>query len=409
MGWLAILFAGGFAVRMVVTLFFSEYQTLLFEYSLIAQNLLNGKGFSWDDYGLMPMQPTSLFPPLYVYFCAFFMFISPHSYLPQYLAQALVVASGVMPAYLVGAKMFSRRTGWIFAALYTFYPELIFVHSRPVPEFVYVVLGLWMVYLYLILLEKSAGSVSALKTSLLLGVIAGVGLMTKEGTSVLLAAIILAIVLKKRPLLLSLRSHVLPAMLVAMLCLVPWTIRNWVVQGRFIPLRTGIGMNLWVGNHPGATGTIRTMDGKYTRYELPHDYAAHFFRGLPDDEQDRDDYYKAEATKFIRDDPARYLNLCAKRLGYFLWFDPTHPLAKNIVYRLSYLLLLLFAIPGIVLASRSKGLDVVLPIMFAGFLALYVPVMILPRYRIIPIVLLLLVAAYAVEFLWVKINEVWPD
>jgi NADH:ubiquinone oxidoreductase subunit 6 (subunit J) len=113
--------------------------------------------------------------------------------------------------------------------------------------------------------------------------------------------------------------------------------------------------------------------------------------------------------RFIRDDPTRYLNLCVERLGYFLWFDPTHPLAKNIVYRLSYLLLLLFAIFGVVLALRSKRLDMVLPIMFVGFLALYVPVMILPRYRIIPVVLMLLVAAYAVEYLWTKIKEARPN
>lgn len=408
-GWLAILFAVGFVLRLAVTLFFSDYQTLSFEYSRIAQNLLNGKGFSWDDDGFMPMQPTSLFPPLYVYFCAFFMFISPHSFLPQYVVQALVAASGVIPAYLVGMKMFSRNTGWIFAALYTFYPELVFVHSRPVPEFVYVVLCLWILFFYLLLLEKPAGSVSAFKISLLLGVVGGVGLLTKEGTSVLLAAVMIAIALKKRPFLLSLRSHILPAILVAILCVAPWTVRNWAVQGRFIPLRTGLGMNLWVGNHPGATGTARTMEEKVIRYELPPDYAAHFLSGLPDDEQDRDDYYRAEAMRFIRDDPTRYLNLCVKRLGYFLWFDPTHPLARNTVYRLSYLLLLLFAVLGIALALKSKRLDMVLPIMFAGFLALYVPVMILPRYRIIPVVLMLLVAAYSLEFLWRKIKEARPN
>jgi 4-amino-4-deoxy-L-arabinose transferase-like glycosyltransferase len=389
---------------MVVTLFFSEYKTLIFEYTIIARNLINGKGFSWSDFGFQSLQPTSLFPPLYIYFCAFFTFISPHSFLPQYVAQALIAASGIVPAYLIGAKMYSGRTGWIFAVLYTVYPELVYVHSRPVPEFAYVVIALWMIYLYVVLLEKSAGSDSAMKISLLLGLITGVGLMTKEGTGVVFGAIVLAIALKKKPFFLSLKSHILPAVLVAVVCLVPWTVRNWIVQGRFIPLRTGAGMNLWVGNHPGGTGTPRTLDGKYSRYELPPDYAARFFSALPDDEQERDDYYKAEAMRFIREDPARYLNLCAKRLGYFLWFDPTHPLAKNTVYRLSYLLLLVFTIFGTVLALRANRLDIILPIILLGYLALYVPVMMLPRYRIIPIVLMLLVSAYALEFLWIRMK-----
>jgi hypothetical protein len=84
-----------------------------------------------------------------------------------------------------------------------------------------------------------------------------------------------------------------------------------------------------------------------------------------------------------------------KRLTYFLWFDPTHPIARSKVYRLSYLLLLAFAVPGLLMASHRRALDPIVPLVYLGYLAFYVPVIVLPRYRIVPVLLLLLMASYA--------------
>jgi 4-amino-4-deoxy-L-arabinose transferase-like glycosyltransferase len=42
------------------------------------------------------------------------------------------------------------------------------------------------------------------------------------------------------------------ALLVAMACCVPWTIRNWSVFHAFIPLRSVLGLQLWCGNNPQA-------------------------------------------------------------------------------------------------------------------------------------------------------------
>jgi hypothetical protein len=99
------------------------------------------------------------------------------------------------------------------------------------------------------------------------------------------------------------------------------------------------------------------------------------------------------------------MQLCWKRLTYYLWFDPTHPLAKNLVYRVSYVLALILGIPGIVLAVHRHKMDTAIVLAFFGFLALYVPVIVLPRYRIIPLLFLLLMAAYAVDVLWTRVER----
>jgi len=45
------------------------------------------------------------------------------------------------------------------------------------------------------------------------------------------------------------------ALLVFTIGLVPWTIRNYVVFGKFIPLRSNFGLELWLGNNPNVTDT----------------------------------------------------------------------------------------------------------------------------------------------------------
>ena len=53
-------------------------------------------------------------------------------------------------------------------------------------------------------------------------------------------------------------KHVAAALLVFAIGLVPWTIRNYRVFGKFIVLRSNFGLELWLGNNPDVTDTCRT-------------------------------------------------------------------------------------------------------------------------------------------------------
>jgi 4-amino-4-deoxy-L-arabinose transferase-like glycosyltransferase len=365
----------------------------------IAQNILDGKGFSFDEWGRAPLQPTSFLTPGYILWCVFWMWISPFNYLPMYAAQAVIAATGAIPAYLVGRRLFSERTGWIFAVAYTFYPEFVYLHSRPVAESLYVVFVLWMLHFYLRLSDESPGSRAAIRWSILLGLLSGIAMLVKEGAVVAAGIIGLLLLWRARTSVRALASHVVPFGATLLLVMSPWMIRNTVINGHFVPIRNGYGITLWLGNHHGATGTDKMPDGSYVLKYMPQyleGYEA-FNRSLPPDEYRRDLAYRADARKFMARYPLEYASLCAKRLWYFVWFDPTHPIARSLVYRLGYILLLALAIPGAIFAWRRKTLDPILPLIYLGYLALYVPVLVLPRYRIIPILLLLMMASYAVD------------
>jgi 4-amino-4-deoxy-L-arabinose transferase-like glycosyltransferase len=395
--WLLILFAVALALRVAAVLIASDLHQPYYEYMEIAQNLLDGKGYSWSDQGVYPLQPTSFLPPLYVYWCALFMGLFPGNYLILYLAQALVAATGVFPAFLVGRRLFSERVGWVFAAVFAVYPEMAFMSSRPVTEFAYVVLALWIVHFYLRI--KDSDSSTEFKRALGTGTLLGISVLIKEGTVVLAAAVSLALLWYSRDRWRAIRRRILPMLAVMLLIMLPWMIRNYVVQGKFIPMRTGYGITLWVANHPGAYGSTWNPDGTKVISNLPPAYRAYIDAHCPGGEEERDAFYRNEALQFITKNPGHYLKLCLRRLGFFVWLDATHPLAQNPIYRISYGLLLCVALPGIVLAWRRRTMDLIIPLTYLGYLALYVPVLVLPRYRIIPVLLLLLMASYAIAAL----------
>jgi hypothetical protein len=59
----------------------------------------------------------------------------------------------------------------------------------------YIVLCLWIIYLYLVLLEKASGSRSAFHLALLTGLIGGIAILFKEGSVVVIVPVLLLLLL----------------------------------------------------------------------------------------------------------------------------------------------------------------------------------------------------------------------
>lgn len=172
----------------------------------------------------------------------------------------------------------------------------------------------------------------------------------------------------------------------------PWLLRNYMVLGKPV-FRTTMGYNLWRGNYPGASGTGRVDPENKDVIVLNKEYHDYLTDNQPAREIDLDSFYTAEACKFIKAEPWRFAKLTLLRAIYFVTIDPTHPLAKNMFYLGGYLFLLIFGVWGTIILWRRKIFDVALILMPLFQLFLYTPVMVLPRYRMVLVWILIVLAS----------------
>jgi len=398
---LFIIYIWAVLFRLLLVYLFSWNRGLHFESAQIAKYVFNGYGYWWDWYKMIPPQPTAILTPLYTYFLALFMYLfdEPAKYI--YIAQALLNALIIVLGYLLGKILGGAKNGLILALLVAVYPEIAFMPARMVAETVTIVLVFYSIYLYLkyktLLLTE--GKVVGFVT---LGVILGITTLAKENTAFVFLACfagLLFINTKKT-------SWLKAAFILGLsftVTLSPWLIRNYMVFHKPV-FRTMYGYNLWRGNHPGASGTARINPESISESSLDPEYQKFIDENHPKTELAIDKFYQDEAMKFIREDPMRYVWLTGKRIIYFLVIDPTHPLTRNALYIGGYLFVVIFGIWGGIISKKRKQLERIYILAPAISMIFYVPVIVLPRYRLILIWILLILSSVALTNITARIK-----
>jgi hypothetical protein len=114
-------------------------------------------------------------------------------------------------------------------------------------------------------------------------------------------------------------------LVVAGLCIAPWTYRNYRVMGGFVPIRSNFGLELSVGNNPHANG--RTFATYACDPQCPNFYG-HPYRSRDALARIREvgelafmKEKQAETVAWIAAHPARFVELTLARFRYF-WFPP---------------------------------------------------------------------------------------
>jgi hypothetical protein len=163
----------------------------------------------------------------------------------------------------------------------------------------------------------------------------------------------------------------------AMLIIMPWTVRNRTVHGRWIPIKSTFWVNVWKANNDFATGTdrleltqekqavLKTGELSISDRQMvdPNfDKERQYDRLTPEQlarlnhqpEVVREEIFKEFASTWIGAHHARYLQLCLIRLGKTLWVDWDNPKAHSIFFWLPRTILLILLVPGIVIAVRQR-------------------------------------------------------
>jgi hypothetical protein len=339
----------------------------MFQYDMLARSLVAGNGYRWYAEADLPLitpwvhldlnsveyDPrgvlTSFRPPLYPAFLALiylFSGVNAGRFFIARLVQAALAASLAPLTYALARHVFpdedkvQRIAAWTIAL----YPMLVIYPLSLATENLFFVLAV-LALLALLKAMKSTAADSPRRNFpskllagmhrgrwfILAGVLLGLLALTRSVALVFAGLAVLwvwfALRKKRMAILLTL------AMLAVVL---PWVIRNSLLDHRLTGIENSLGYQLYVGYHPAGTGT----------FQFPQSLD---LMTMLDDGQ-RDQVGMARAMEFIREDPARVPYLALRRAGYFFGLERralTYFYSNNFFGHLPTGLLL--AIAGIVL------------------------------------------------------------
>jgi 4-amino-4-deoxy-L-arabinose transferase-like glycosyltransferase len=223
----------------------------------IAASLASGHGFSSPF--RIETGPTAWMPPLYPWLLAgIFRVFGVRTYDSFLAAVALNIfcsASTCVPIFLVGRRVGGLTVAASAAWLWAFFPNTILNAFESMWDASVAALLAATILWATLAIEKS----ERWRDWVGYGVLWGVTLLTNVTLISLLPLLLGWLVYRRRKTSVAAREsdHVMAnsfrkpslAFVVACLCCVPWTVRNYLVFHHMVPLRSTLGLQLWIGNN----------------------------------------------------------------------------------------------------------------------------------------------------------------
>jgi 4-amino-4-deoxy-L-arabinose transferase-like glycosyltransferase len=341
-------------------------------YDALARSLLDGRGYSFTEnwYPFTPANtPTSHWSFLYpLYLAGIYAVTGYHPLVARFLQAAVGGALLCFLIYKIGRQVVNEETGLVGAGLAAVYGYFIYYNVALMTETFFMVLVLLTLYLGIELKENPKP-------------IRWVGLGLALGLAALLRQTILIFIpflllwlfweLKNR----GVRWwHFAIPVVVIILMITPWTIRNYQVYREFLLLNSNAGYALFASNNPNL-GTDWRND--VVVVPVPEE-----LRGQNEAQLDR--ALTKRGIEFILADPERYLWLTLDKTLEFFWFWPSSESSRisNLNRVLSFGLYMPFMVLGLILSvSRWRNF---LPLYL--FIVIHTGIHLLswpaPRYRL---------------------------
>jgi 4-amino-4-deoxy-L-arabinose transferase-like glycosyltransferase len=277
-------------------------------FGLIARSIASGHGFGSPlaDTGL-----SALLPPVYSYLLAgifkIFGIETKASVIAALSLNSLFSALTCVPVFLIAKRAFGDRVakwaGWGWA----FSPYGVYYGADWAWSTCLVTLELAWLFLFAWRLEKS----SRARDWLAFGALSGFAALTEPVVLSVLPLLglwtIFCIYRQKRPW----RAPLLAAALGGIAVLSPWIVRNYELFHRFIPVRSGFGLELYIGNNGFTEHWINRSlhpnhnDAELAEYERVGEIAYM-------------DHKLQQGKEYIRSHPAWFVWMTGRRIVY-MW------------------------------------------------------------------------------------------
>jgi MYXO-CTERM domain-containing protein len=343
--------------------------------------------------------------PLYPFVLAGLMRVFAGSLAAVRLVQAVVGTASVFLIAMLARAALGRRAAVATAYLAALYVPFIFFESE-ILEITLVIALVTTMLLVLARRRASAGPVSACAAGVLLG-LASLG----KPNLLLFAPVGSALVFAGGGARARRLVSAAAFFLAAGLTILPVTIHNYRASGDLIPVSSNGGINLYIGNHPGAPGVFQVPPEMRLDLLASSTEAAERALGRTLSAGEVSDFWAGRAFASMRSRPGAWLGLMARKTALF-WnhYEIPNHYHFYFVREFAPVLRLPVSTFGVVAplgllglglaAARRKRHAALLTAYGVTFMASVVPFFITARYRL-PIVPVLLVGAgFALTEMW---------
>jgi len=389
---LTLILVAAVLIRIPIALYMGDQVTVLpgihdqVSYDALARSLLEGRGYSFTDdwYPFTPADtPTSHWSFIYPLYLAGIYAVTGYHPLVARLVQGVVGGALIcFLVYLIGRRVVNEDTGLIGAGLVAVYGYFVYYNVALMTETFFIALVLLTLYLSMELKEKPT-----LARWVLLGLALGIASLLRQTILLFVPFLILWLFweLKKDGILWW--YFTIPIIIIILL-ITPWTLRNYSVYHQFLLLNSNAGYALFASNNPNL-GTNWSNDEVVV--PVPEELAGQ-------NEAELDRALTQRGIEYILTDPERYVWLTLdKTLEYFkFWPSSESSRISNLNRVLSFGLYLPFMFLGLCL-SLSR---------WRSFVALYLFIVIhtgihllswpAPRYRLSVDAVLMVFAGLAI-------------
>jgi 4-amino-4-deoxy-L-arabinose transferase-like glycosyltransferase len=315
------------------------------------------------------------------------------------LVDILYGTASLVLIFLIGRRMFSERVGLMAATALAVWPAALVLTGSLLTETLYVMLELLFVWLCLRTSDRPTAARFALA-----GLCAGVATLTRPNLLLLLPLLPFwsAVVFRgdRRALV---KSLAVPA--VALAVIAPWSVRNYLVFHKFIPVSTLSGISLLIGNNDLVL-EYPDQIGYYLDDSIPgfQEQA----QGL--NEADRDELALQMAKTWLMEHRDQWGFLAWSKLKRF-WSPFLHQPSR--LARWSMLLswgpVLPLALPALAATfwgfTRKKDVALIVHMLILSAMAGYLIVYVFPRYRFSIEPFFILLAAATVDWLVPRLSR----
>jgi 4-amino-4-deoxy-L-arabinose transferase-like glycosyltransferase len=276
----------------------------LFESGNIAHSLATGHGFSSPfrvDTG-----PTAWMTPAYPLLLAgifrLFGAYTFHAWAAAVLLNILCCTVACVPIFYAGKRIGGVRLGACAAWLWAVFPNAILIPVESMWDASISVLLVAMILWATIALVES----ERMRDWCAYGLLWGAALMVNATLAALLPLLLGWLAYRQHRANRAWARRAAAAVVILVLCCVPWTIRNYRVFHRFIPLRSVLGLQLWLGNNDQTQDIFRgDLHPIYNATEREHYIAVGEIAYMQEKQQ--------EAVQYMLSHPAREAHLIANR------------------------------------------------------------------------------------------------